>query len=96
MGPLGHYLDVDYAEDCLGDSYAYLEIMCGLLVAVWAVGLPLSLGASLFSKRKLIVQGDEDTLKMFKFVIGDFKQDCWYWVRKAIASKHHDSRNTVR
>ena len=71
---------MDYSVHCDSNFYVYvLELVCGFLVLLWPIGLPLSLGVVLFRKRRLIELGDEDTLKMFQFIIADFKENRWYW-----------------
>lgn len=72
-------LEADYTVDCNSVDYAILFTFCCFLVILWPIGLPCVLGWALTNHRKLIAQGDPDSLKLFSFIIGDYKPEHWYW-----------------
>eukprot|EP01050_Picozoa_sp_SAG11_P011902 SAG11_NODE_1293_length_5284_cov_2.541562_2_plen_239_part_00 len=53
--------------------------VCPSLVLWWPFGLPLFLFYKMYSVRHKIMEEDEDTLKEYDFVLGDYKTTHWYW-----------------
>ena len=79
IGPGQSVLIVDYNVDCNSGDYTALLLSCCALVIVWPLGLPATLFFSMWRERKLIQEGDRDTLQKFDFALGDYKLTHWYW-----------------
>jgi hypothetical protein len=58
-----------------------------LLVGIWPVGVPATLFISMLRYREAIVAQDEAALRMFEFVIADYKPEYWYWEVVELARK---------
>ena len=46
-------------------------------VLLWPVGLPVLTFYKMFVVRKLIAEKDDDTLRAFSFILGDYKTTHW-------------------
>ena len=84
VGPGTAVLLVDYSMMCRenGDltlEWIFLFQLCMGLVVAWPIGLPFFLWFKMYRARKLIAEGDHDTLALFDFVLGDYGPEHWYW-----------------
>lgn len=59
----------DYGTECYTSEWYIIASICGFLVVLWPIGLPALLFIRLRSAVPLILQGDEDTIKFWSFVI---------------------------
>ena len=69
----------DYSIDCNSGFYLSYRLFSLLLVLIWPIGLPLLIFYKMFVVRHLIRDEDEDTMKEFDFILGDYKTTHWYW-----------------
>eukprot|EP01051_Picozoa_sp_SAG22_P031437 SAG22_NODE_12738_length_431_cov_0.656627_1_plen_70_part_01 len=46
---------------------------------MWPIGMPAMLFVLMWRVRAEILARDEDTLKLFDFVIGGYRGKYWYW-----------------
>ena len=74
----------DHAVTCTEDGsytaeYIGIVILCSVLVIAWPIGMPVLLFSNLFAVRAKLKAQDEDTLKLFGSVVGDYTVACWYW-----------------
>jgi len=72
-------MDVDYTMECYTTSWYITASICGVLVALWPIGIPVLLFVAMYRARNKIKAGDEDTLKFWDFALGDYNLDHWYW-----------------
>ena len=71
-------LHADYAVDC--NSTMTLRWIGGnFLVLLWPIGLPACLFFFMHKARHKIMADDEDTVRHFDFVLGDYNKEHWYW-----------------
>eukprot|EP01051_Picozoa_sp_SAG22_P006042 SAG22_NODE_381_length_11354_cov_6.529631_3_plen_378_part_00 len=85
LGPGSSVLLADYSVSCEDVSYLVFKwfIVPGLIVA-WPFGLPMLLFAKMYKVRKELVAEDEDTVKQYDFVCGDYKPTHWYGVENLL------------
>lgn len=86
IGPGESILIVDHGIKCTAGgsfttSYLGLSSFGHLLVCAWPLGVPIMLFLFMWRVRAKIHAGDEDTLKLYDFVIGGYTDKYWYWVR---------------
>jgi hypothetical protein len=79
-------LHADYGVDC-DDTSVVRNGMGVLLVGIWPIGVPAALLISMLQYREAIVAQDEAALRMFQFVIADYKLEYWYWEVVELARK---------
>jgi hypothetical protein len=84
IGPGVAVLIVDHTVLCqdggaITVEYAAISSFASLCVLAWPIGMPALLFFFMWRARPKIFAGDEDTLKLFDFVIGDYTAQCWYW-----------------
>jgi Ca2+-binding EF-hand superfamily protein len=79
-------LHADYGVNC-DDTSVVRNGMGVLLVGIWPVGVPATLFISMLRYREAIVAQDEAALRMFEFVIADYKPEYWYWEVVELARK---------
>jgi hypothetical protein len=48
-------------------------------VLLWPIGLPACLFFFMYKARHKIMMDDEDTVRQFEFVLGDYNKEHWYW-----------------
>jgi len=72
-------LVVDYTIDCGSSEYNVLVWVGFFLVLAWPIGVPAALLYQLNKHKHLIAEKDEDTMKEFDFIIGDYKPELFFW-----------------
>lgn len=87
IGENAAVLAVDYGMDCHSSTYRGLQLVLGLLVIIWPVGVPASLFFELYNKRDLILAKDPKTLERYAFALDDYKLEYWYWEVVELARK---------
>eukprot|EP01052_Picozoa_sp_SAG31_P017485 SAG31_NODE_1197_length_9441_cov_5.823592_2_plen_916_part_00 len=92
IGPGVEVLIVDHTIECQAGGeitveYAAISGLASILVLAWPVGMPALLGFFLWRSKEKIHANDEDTLKLFDFVIGSYTQKHWYWELVELARK---------
>eukprot|EP01047_Picozoa_sp_COSAG01_P019293 COSAG01_NODE_1068_length_11878_cov_45.012395_4_plen_1116_part_00 len=82
----GRVLHADYGVDC--DETLLVRNGLGvLLVVIWPIGVPAMLLVLMLRYREAIVTQDENVLRMFQFVVADYKLEYWYWEVVELARK---------
>jgi hypothetical protein len=71
-------LHVDYTIDC-NETALLRWVGGGALVLLWPIGLPTTLFVAMHRVREKILDDDEDTVKVYDFVLGDYNKEHWYW-----------------
>eukprot|EP01051_Picozoa_sp_SAG22_P015768 SAG22_NODE_2114_length_2991_cov_1.459889_1_plen_219_part_10 len=92
IGPGESLLVVDHTVMCkqggsMTTEYLYLFSFADLLVCAWPLGVPGLLFLFMWRVRAKIYAGDEDTLKLYDFVIGGYTDKFWYWELVELARK---------
>ena len=70
-------LHADYNIDC-NSTLALRWIGGSFLVLLWPIGLPACLFFFMYKARHKIMTDDEDTVRQFEFVLGDYNKEHWY------------------
>ena len=71
-------------------EYALVSSVATILTLVWPIGMPIFLFFNMWRVRSKIHARDEDTLKLFDFVIGDYSQEYWYWELVELSVSTHE------
>eukprot|EP01051_Picozoa_sp_SAG22_P013865 SAG22_NODE_1610_length_4002_cov_2.012298_1_plen_530_part_00 len=84
IGPDESILISDHTIHCtLGGSltveYISLNSFVLVLVFAWPIGVPTFLALTMWQAQDKIARKDPETMKMFDFVIGTYKDEAWYW-----------------
>eukprot|EP00937_MAST-01D_sp_MAST-1D-sp2_P000024 g24.t1 len=73
---LGRFLHQDYAIDCDGAEHARYEAIASVMIAIFAVGVPMLFWALLRRHRHNLVHEHAQYLRFF---FADYKPQFWYW-----------------
>lgn len=92
IGPQETILIADHSIRCtvggkFTEDYFWLWTFADFLVIAWPLGVPALLTFLLWRVRDKIHARDEDTLKLFDFVIGGYEDKYFYWELVELARK---------
>jgi hypothetical protein len=71
----------DYDLSCSDDDYWILSTLCGFLLLLWPIGVPVLIFVKMFQDKDQILAEDPDTLKFYEPVLGDYDVTHWYATR---------------
>ena len=79
IGESASIMESDYAVSCESTEYESIRRMCLLLTLLWPVGVPSYLLWSMGRVRSKILDDDTDTMRKYRFALGDYDRQHWYW-----------------
>ena len=68
-----------YTDGTLTGEYILILATSVTLVTAFSIGMPALLLYKMWKVRSKIHEKDEETLKLYGFIIGEYRDAMWYW-----------------
>ena len=79
---------VDFQTSCNTDTYSIYLAFASVMVVIWPIGLPMFFFALLLRNRDELRKEGSLVREELSPLVGRYKTECWYWVRKTRAARN--------